>query len=170
MAVDREGALAWLGLLPDATPQEVEAEYRRHSRPLKRLLVQAKTLEEREKYRRELRSLIQIRDRALGPEAARARRERRKAKKVEDWWTPEMDVPEGIRDRRSAAKFFGRGTPVAIRRVFHQRSRELKQRVAHAKDEEQIRFYQDALQRLNELFHLALDVELSDSSFDLLVR
>jgi hypothetical protein len=170
MAMDRDGALAWLGLPANAIPDEIEAEYRRHSQPLKRLLVEAKSLAQREHWRDELKRMILIRDAALGEEQARVRRRTRRAKRVADWWDPDMDVPADIRDRRSAAQFFGKGTPDAIQRIFYQRSRQLKRRVAHAKSDERIGFYQEALRRLNHLLHLALDVELSDSSFDLMAR
>jgi len=168
--MDRERALRWLGLSANATPDEIEAEYRRHSHPLKRSLVQAKTLEERESTRAELKYMIEVRDTALGPEEAKARRERRRSKRISDWWTPDMDVPTGIKDRRTAARFFGKRTPDAIRGIFFQRSRELKRRVAHAKDDERIRFYQEALRRLNDLLIVALERNLADSSFDVMAR
>ena len=159
--MEQERALAVFGLGPDAGPQEVEKAYAVRSRVLKRRIVQAGSVDDRNHNRRLLRDLVEIRDIALGPEAAaelHARREGLKRQRDADWWQPSLGVPGDIADRRAALQFLGLGpfaTAGQIEGVFHRRSRMLKARIAKAPTQGEMQQYREALRRLNDIFHLA---------------
>lgn len=162
--MERLKALEVLGLGAGASPGEVQRAYSTKSRFLKRRVVDAINVEERNRYRRLLSDLVRIRDCALGPEvAARLAAQRRKVRsdreQSSDWWHPGLGVPDDVLDRKSALDFFGCSPYTShrnIREVFHRRSRALKHDIAHASDDESLSEFRIALRRLNEILVLAL--------------
>jgi hypothetical protein len=163
--MERQRALEVLGLGADASAGEVQRAYAVRSRVLKRRIVDAINVDERNRFRRLLSDLVRIRDCALGPEAAarlKAQRRRRQGDHEQtpaDWWHPELGVPEEVADRKGALDFFGCSPYTShanIREVFFRRSRELKRRIAHASDDNQLSEFRVALRRLNELLALAV--------------
>jgi hypothetical protein len=163
--MDSKKAKTRLGLSATATADSVEATYVRRSKVLKRRLVEAGTVEERERVRSELKNLVYLRDIALGPEAAAAYREERQRRKErreqnKDWWSPSTGIPERIQTRESALVFFGLGSDASteeIRHGFFQRSRALKREIAHAQTDADLQFFQNTLRRLNELLRLCFE-------------
>jgi hypothetical protein len=161
--MDQSQAKTQLGLNATAPAERVERAYKQRSRLLKRRLVAASTVEERERYRAELRTLVYTRDIALGPTAAAAHREQRRqraqSQKSQDWWSPSTGIPDRIRTRESALVFFGLGVDASsadVRRAFFQRSRALKREIAHAQTDADLQLFQNTLRRLNDLLNLCL--------------
>jgi len=161
--VNGDGAKEFLGLYADATPEQIEIAYTKRGSRLKRRIIQAKSVALREKARRALKNLVVVRDLALGPRAARARRRAKLARRIQDArkddWAPELGVPRHITSRTGALRFFGLGrhaSPELVNDVFHARSRVLKARIAHAANNTDLLEVQQALAHLNILYQLAL--------------
>ena len=170
--VERQRALEVLGLGARASSCEIEEAYAAKSRVLKRRIVAAGSITERNQHRLLLSDLVRIRDCALGPTEARKRAERARRRRTDstgaqDWWHPELGVPEGVRERKAALEFFGLSPyspPEEIRAVFFRRSRALKHHVAHAENDQTLAEYRRALRRLNQLLDLALQPPTTTST------
>jgi len=171
--MDRAAAREFLGVTTDAGAADVMAAYARRSRGLKRFLVQAASVAERDRARRALKNLVVIRDLALDPHHAhdlRRRRAERRPALVDDWWRPEDGVPVLVLDREAVFAWLGVGrSPAAamIRRVLGARARRLKVRIAHAASEFEMRLYQQALLDLRRVAETALATS-EGSSFEVL--
>ena len=163
--MERLRALEVLGLEVDASTGEIQRAYAAKSRVLKRRIVDAINVDERNRFRRLLSDLVRIRDCALGPEVAARLADQRKRRRggdeqpASDWWHPGLGVPDEVVDRKGALDFFGCSPYTShrnIREVFHRRSRALKRRIAHASDDSQLSEFRIALRRLNEILALAV--------------
>jgi hypothetical protein len=159
--MDQESARRLIGLDGEATAADVLAAYGRMSRKLKRRLVEATTVEGRDRARRALKSLVAIRDVALGPSDAKELKARRAASRpvlVDDWWKPEDGVPISIADPADALRWLGVGAragPAAVRRVIEARTRQVKQRIARAGTEYDLHVWQQTLADLRRIGTLA---------------
>lgn len=160
--MDRAVARRFLGVAPDAPAADVLAAYGRRSRRLKRGLVEARSVEARDRAQRALRNLVLLRDLALGPgDAAELRRLRAASRPVlvDDWWRPEDGVPMAVPDRAAALRWIGVGPdagPATVRRVLDARARQIKMRIAQAPTAYDLRLWQQTLEDLRRLAGLAL--------------
>ncbi|MFI5402622.1 MAG: hypothetical protein ACHQ1G_06765 [Planctomycetota bacterium] len=150
-----------LGVAAEATAAEILEAYGRRSRRLKAKLMEARTVEGRDRARRALKNLVIVRDLALGPRDARELKERRAADRpvlVDDWWRPEDGLPT-VPDRAHALRWLsmdGGASPATIRRVLDARARQIKLRIASAKTEYDLHIWQQTLLDLRRLATLAL--------------
>jgi hypothetical protein len=155
--MDQEAARRVMGVGVEATGADVLAAYGRLSRKLKRRLVEATTVEGRDRARRALKSLVTIRDVALGPHDASELKARRAAARpvlVDDWWRPEDGVPVSLAERVDVLRWLGvdaRAGPSSIRRVLEARTRQLKQRIARAASEYDLHVWQQTLVDLRRI-------------------
>jgi hypothetical protein len=160
--MDQRTARDLLGVAHDAGVIEVLAAYGRRSRRLKLGVVEATSLEARDRARRALRNLVVVRDIALGPDDAARLRERRAAERavlVDDWWRPEDGVPMAVPDRAGALRWLGfAGNPAipTIRRVLDARARGIKLRIARATNDYDLRLWQQTLTDLRRIAASAL--------------
>ena len=158
-----------MGVDGEATAADVLAAYGRMSRRLKRRLVEATTVEGRDRARRALKSLVALRDLALGPHDAgelKARRATARPVLVDDWWRPEDGVPIALGGRADALRWLGVGArdgPASIRRVLDARTRQVKQRIARAATEYDLHVWQQTLSDLRRIGTLAMErIDASD--------
>jgi len=162
--VDEAAAKDLLGVPREAAATEVLAAYGRMSRRLKRDVMEARSLEARDRARRALKNLVVLRDLALGPGGVDALRRRQATERtvlVDDWWRPEDGVPMAMPDRAHALRWLGFGGETAmptIRRVLDARARGIKLRIAHAATEYDLRLWQQTLADLRRVGSLALEV------------
>ncbi len=160
--MDQASARELLGVGTGAASADVLAAYGRRSQRLKRRLMEASSVEGRDRARRALRSLVVLRDLALGPRDAQELRLRRAAERpvlVDDWWRPEDRVPMAVPDRPAALRWLGIGTgaaPATIRRVLDARARQIKLRIAHATTQYDLHVWQQTLVDFRRLAALAL--------------
>ena len=145
----------------EAAASDVIAAYGKLSRRLKRRLVEATTMEGRDRARRALKSLVAIRDVALGARDAQELKDRRAAVRpvlVDDWWRPEDGVPLSLGAREEALRWLGVGVlagPATIRRMLDARARQVKQRIARAATEYDLHMWQQTLLDLRRIGTLA---------------
>jgi hypothetical protein len=160
--MDQGAARDLLGVAHDAGAVEVLAAYGRRSRRLKQAVVDAASLEARDRARRALRNLVVLRDIALGPRDAERLRESRAAERavlVDDWWRPEDGVPMSVPDRTAALRWLGfAGNPAVptVRRVLDARARGIKLRIARATTDYDLRLWQQTLTDLRRIAASAL--------------
>lgn len=160
--MDQASARQALGVGADAAASDIVAAYGRRSHRLKRRLMEARTVEGRDRARRALRNLGILRDLALGARDARELRMRRAAERpvlVDDWWRPEDGVPMAVPDRAGALRWLGLGTgaaPPTIRRILDARARQIKLRIAHATTEYDLHLWQQTLLDFRRVAGLAL--------------
>lgn len=163
--MDQKTARNLLGVAHDASPVEVLAAYGRRSRRIKQDVMEAGSLEARDRARRALRDLVVLRDLALGAEDAERLRRRRSAERavlVDDWWRPEDGVPMAVPDRAGALRWLGfAGNPAGptIRRVVDARARGIKLRIARATTDYDLRQWQQTLADLRRIAAAALGPE-----------
>ncbi len=163
--MDQKAARDLLGVAHDAGAVEVLAAYGRRSRRLKQDVMEAGSLEARDRARRALRNLVTVRDLALGPHDAERFRQRRAAERavlVDDWWRPEDGVPMAVPDRAGALRWLGfAGNPAGptIRRVLDARARGIKLRIARATTDYDLRQWQQTLTDLRRIAAAALGAE-----------
>lgn len=160
--MDQRMARDLLGVAHDAGAVEVLAAYGRRSGKLKHDVMEAPSLEARDRARRALRNLVVLRDLALGPHDAERLRTRRAAERavlVDDWWRPEDGVPMAVPDRAGALRWLGfAGNPAGptIRRVLDARARGIKLRIARATTDYDLRQWQQTLSDLRRIAAAAL--------------
>jgi hypothetical protein len=160
--MDLRAARDFLGLAHDASAVDVLAAYGRRSRRLKREIMEATTLDARDRARRALRNLVLVRDIALGPHEAErhcGRRAAGRAVLVDDWWRPEDGVPMAVADRAGALRWLGFSDSPAsptLRRVLDARARGIKQRIARATTDHDLRLWQQTLADLRRIAATAL--------------
>ncbi len=159
--VDQAGARRILGVGDGAAAADVLEAYGRRSQRLKRRLMEARTVEGRDRARRALKNLVVVRDLALGAREAQELRARRAAERpvlVDDWWQPEDGLPM-VPDRAHALRWLGLTSgamPATIRGVLDARARQIKLRIASAKTEYDLHIWQQTLVDLRRLASLAL--------------
>ncbi|HEX5137578.1 MAG TPA: hypothetical protein VFY93_11430 [Planctomycetota bacterium] len=167
--MDQNAARDLLGVAPDAGAAEVLAAYGRRCRRLKQGVMEAWTLEARDRARRALKNLVVLRDIALGPIDAKRLRERRATERtvlVDDWWRPEDGVPMAVPDRAAALRWLGfTGSPAVptVRRVIDARARGIKLRIARATTDYDLRLWQQTLSDLRRIAAAALGTPLGAS-------
>jgi hypothetical protein len=171
--MDQRAARELLGVAPDAGAVEVLAAYGRQSRRIKQDVMDAATLEARDRARRALKNLVVLRDLALGVADAERFRTRRAAGRtvlVDDWWRPEDGVPMAALDRTRALSWLGFDGSVsspAVRRVLDARARGIKQRIARAATEYDLRLWQQTLCDLRRIGASALGIDVKALPADL---
>ena len=153
-----EAALWFLGLSEGASENEILGVYRDRCQPLKRRLVKAQTVEEKNQHRREIRTLIRARDTALGND--RGERERLGIK-----WRPLLYRLDEVRvaklDRKTALAALDLAPHASdddVQQAFRVRYRVLTRALGNAKTDVIMAALRDArtkMRRIREFLEAA---------------
>jgi curved DNA-binding protein CbpA len=156
--MDREHGLRNLGLPPDAGPGEVRRAYRKQCLPLKTQLLTAPRAWLKDRYREQLRELVQARDAALGlPDRTGWRA--RPLMSGSLLFRTLVRTQAGDLDDRDARRFLG-VPPAADREevmnAYRLRARALVRCLANAKSDEEMRAIRRARAKLRTIRNFAL--------------